>query len=308
MADFDPGEETPLTHIRLLIACAALLLGACATVTPNLPAVTDSPAAERSQGRIIWHDLITTTPAESRKFYGELFGWEFERPPNSIGFGGDDSYMLIRHEGNLIGGMLDANLLNRDENISQWISVMSVDDIRVAVGRVAAAGGEVLTEPTDVGSRGIMAVVASPDRAIIALLQTRDGDPAEIEPAINGWLWNELWTNDVEGASVFYSNLAGFEIEDATVEGAETTYRVLKAGGAPRAGILPNPFERELPVWVNYIRVDDPAAITAQVDKLGGTVIIDARPRAIGGKVAFIAGPSGAGVALQTWPLQQETE
>ena len=83
---------------------------------------------------------------------------------------------------------------------------------------------------------------------------------------------------------------------------------LLKAGGAPRAGILPNPFERELPVWVNYIRVDDPAAITAQVDKLGGTVIIDARPRAIGGKVAFIAGPSGAGVALQTWPLQQETE
>jgi predicted enzyme related to lactoylglutathione lyase len=308
MADFTAGEETPLTHYRLLLACGALFLGACATISPDLPAVTDAPAAERSQGRIIWHDLITTTPAESRAFYGKLFGWEFERPPTAIGIGGDNSYMLIRHDGVLIGGMFDANVLKREDNISQWISVMSVNDINAAVGRVTASGGEVLTAPTDVGSRGVMAVVASPDRAIIALLQTRDGDPAEHEPVVNGWLWNELWTNDVEGASAFYGNLAGLDIEDAAVEGTDVSYRVLKSGDAPRAGILPNPFERELPVWVNYIRVDDPAAITAQVAALGGTVIVDARPRAIGGKVAFVAGPSGAGVALQTWPLQQESE
>lgn len=308
MTDFDPGEETPLIHNRLLVAGAALLLGACATVSPNLPAVTDTPAAERSQGRIIWHDLITTTPVESRRFYGELFGWQFERPLASVGFGGDDSYMLIRHDGQLIGGMLDANVLNREDNISQWISVMSVDDIDAAVNRVSTAGGAVLTPPTDVGSRGVMAVVASPDRAIIALLQTSDGDPAETEPVINGWLWNELWTNDVEGASAFYGQLAGFEVEDATVEGADESYRLLRSDGTPRAGILPNPFERALPVWVNYIRVDDPGAITAQVATLGGTVIIDARPRSIGGEVAFIAGPSGAGVALQTWPLQEESK
>jgi predicted enzyme related to lactoylglutathione lyase len=308
MAALNRGEETPLTHIRLLVACAASFVSACATVSPNLPAVAEAPGAERAHGRIIWHDLITNTPAESRKFYGELFGWEFERPATAIGFGGDDSYMLIRHEGNLIGGMLDSSLLKREDNISQWITVMSVDDINAAVERVTASGGAVLTEPTDVGSRGVMAVVASPDRAIIALLQTRDGDPAEREPVVNGWLWNELWTNDVAGASAFYSSLAGFQIEDATVAGTDTTYRVLKSGGAPRAGVLPNPFERELPVWVNYIRVADPATITAQVESLGGIVIIEARPRSIGGEVAFIAGPSGAGVALQTWPLQQENE
>jgi len=28
--------------------------------------------------------------------------------------------------------------------------------------------------------------------------------------------------------------------------------------------------------------------------------------RALGGEVAFVAGPSGAGVALQTWPLDRE--
>mgnify|MGYP000727111351 CR=1 FL=1 len=293
---------------RLLAVGAALLAGACAAVAPNLPAVTEAPASLRSEGRIIWHDLLTTTPAESRNFYGELFGWQFERPPSSIGFGSGDSYMLIRHEGRLIGGMLDANILNQEENISQWISVMSVNDVKAAAGRVTAAGGEVLTAPTDVGSRGWMAVVAGPDRAIIALLQTRMGDPGKVGPAMNDWLWNELWTNDVAGAAAFYGEVAGLDAEEAGVAGVDPSYRVLKSGDTPHAGIQPNPFEGELPVWVNYIRVEDPAAMTSRVAALGGTVIVDAQPRPAGGEVAFVAGPSGAAFALQTWPLQQEAQ
>ncbi len=308
MAHFPAGEETPLTHTRMLAVCAALSLGACAAVTPDLPAITNAPASLSTEGRIIWHDLLTTTPAESRTFYGELFGWEFEEPPAPIGFGRDDSYMLIRHEGKLIGGMLDANVLNQQENVSQWISVMSVNDVNAAVERVAAAGGEILTEPTDVGSRGWMAVVTGPDRAIIALLQTRLGDPGEADPQVNGWLWNELWTDDVEGATSFYTDLAGFDVEDIPVDGAYSTYRLLRTGDTPRAAILPQPFEGELPVWVNYLWVADPAAITAQVPALGGTVIVDAQPRPIGGQAALIAGPSGAGIALQTWPVKQEAE
>ena len=71
----------------------------------------------------------------------------------------------------------------------------------------------------------------------------------------------------------------------------------------PRAGVLLNPFEGERPVWVNYLRVRDPSAVTARVEGLGGTILVEARDRSIGGQVAFVAGPSGAGVALQTWPL-----
>ena len=295
-----------MIKIKLSAVLFTLIVTGCATVAPELPAITDKPTSIQSDGRIVWHDLLTTTPAESRKFYGDLFGWEFERPGMSIGIGDADSYMLIRHNGNLIGGMLDANVLNRETNISQWITVMSVGDITAAVGRVTASDGEVLTPPTNVGSRGTLAVVAGPDKAIIALVQTRDGDPAEREPVVNDWLWNELWTNNVDQATGFYQVVAGFEIEDHVVQGMEQDYRVLKSGDSPRAAIMPNPFERELPVWVNYIRVDDPAAITARVEELGGVVIIDASPRALGGEVAFVAGPSGAGVALQTWPLAGE--
>lgn len=302
----DPDKGGALTRATWIPAALVVLLAGCAAITPNLPAITDAPTGDRATGKVVWHDLITDTPAASMTFYGELFGWTFETPAAAVGVGGEGAYKLIRHEGELIGGIVDAAALNRDEDISQWITVMSVADIDSAAAAVEAAGGEVLTAPTDVGSRGTMAVVAGPDRAIIAFLQTRDGDPEPREPVFNGWLWDELWTDDLDTTADFFAAVAGLQPDDRAVPDSDSTYRLLVDGDQPRAGILSNPFEGAPPVWVNYIRVADPAAITARVESLGGRVIVDAQPRNIGGTVAFVAGPSGAGVALQTWPLDQQ--
>jgi predicted enzyme related to lactoylglutathione lyase len=279
-----------------VIFLTALAIAGCAAVAPNLPAITDAPTGTRDSGRIVWHDLLTNTPEESKAFYSELFGWEFERP-TMISSG---AYYLIRHNGILIGGMVDANRLDRGD-ISQWVTVVSVDDIEAAVLRLEREGGEVLTRPTDVGSRGTLAVVTGSDGALFAMVQTRDGDPYEAEPETNGWLWNELWTDDVEASTRFYTSVFGLMADDRRV--GEADYRLLQAGDAPRAGILAHPFEGRRPVWVNYIRVEDPTAITSRVESLGGQVLLDTEARDIGGEVALIAGPSGAGVALQTWPL-----
>jgi predicted enzyme related to lactoylglutathione lyase len=273
-----------------------LAVAGCAAVAPDLPSITDAPTGNRDSGRVVWHDLLTSTPDESRRFYSELFGWEFERP-TMISSG---AYYLIRHNGRLIGGMVDANRLGNSE-ISQWVTVISVDDMDAAVRRLERQGGEVLTPPTDVGRRGTLAVVTGSDGALFAMVTARDGDPDEIEPETNGWLWNELWTDDIEKSTGFYQSVFGLTADDREVE--DVDYRLLQSGDTPRAGILPQPFEGRHPVWVNYIRVDDPTAITSRVEELGGQVLLDTEARDIGGKVAFIAGPSGAGVALQTWPL-----
>ena len=94
------------------------------------------------------------------------------------------------------------------------------------------------------------------------------------------------------------------QYKDHEIEGGDHSYRVLRMNDTPRAGVLANPFEGQRPVWVNYLRVDDPSAVTGQVEALGGRVLVEPQARAIGGQVAFIAGPSGAGVAIQTWPLK----
>lgn len=285
------------------IAVFSVLVAACATVNVNLPPITEAPTGERHDGKIVWRDLLTNTPDETRRFYGELFGWEFEKPGIDIGIGGAGTYTLIRHKGRLIGGIVDTVALGKSDNISQWVTTMAVTDIEAAVDRVVSAGGIVMSPPESIGSRGRMALVEDPTGALFAMLQTSEGDPPDHEPDHNGWLWDELWTNDVGKATDFYREVVGFQHTDHDIDDSDNDYRVLKMNDTPRAGVLPNPFEGERPVWVNYLRVEDPSAITARVESLGGKILVESQERPIGGEVAFIAGPSGAGVALQTWPL-----
>ena len=285
------------------LVCVIALISGCAAVSVDLPAISDSTSGEHDSGRVVWHDLITTTPEASRKFYGQLFGWTFEAPGIDLGFGGAESYMLIRHDGRLIGGMVDANTLGKNNNISQWITVISTGDIDHAVAELERRGGEVLTPPTNLASRGTLAVVQDPSGAIFAMVETIAGDPPNAEPVSNEFLWDELWTIDVDDHTRFYSSVFGYKSKDHELGVAANPYRVLNQQGSPRVGIMANPFTGEKPVWVNYLRVDDPAAIVAGVEKLGGSILLDAQDRDIGGKVALIAGPSGAGIALQTWPL-----
>jgi len=281
---------------------------ACSTVGIRLPAVTDTPTNHQETGRIIWHDLISDTPVASRRFYETLFGWEFEPVGGLFGLGSDDAYSLIRHNGRLIGGMVDqARLINVRQDISQWVSLMSVSDVDVAADRFADDGGQILTPPTDVADRGRMAVVVDPQGALLALVQTRDRDPKPRLPGFGDFLWDELWTTDVSASTEFYRSLTGLGEADVPVAGG-SSYRLLSGTDQPAFGILAHPFVKERPVWVTYIRVEDPAAITARVEALGGRVYVEAQDRPLGGKVALIADPSGAGIALQTWTFEGEAD
>jgi len=297
----------PITgKLRTTLICVGILfLAACTAMNVNLPSVTDSPTGERHSGKIIWRDLLTNDPAASKRFYGELFGWKFESVGTASNLKEDSAYTLIRHNGRLIGGMINTLALNGRDDISQWVVLISVEDIEARMKTVIESGGKVMTPPTDLQDRGRLAVIRDAEGALVGLLETRDGDPADSDAAMGEFLWDELWTNDVENASAFYSNLAGLDASAVDPERAGTkTYSLLKAGETPRAGIMLNPLDGLDPVWVSYLRVESPAAITARVAELGGRVIVEARQRSIGGEAAFMAGPSGAGIAVQTWPLE----
>ena len=289
-----------------LVSLGVLFIAACASLDISLPSITESPTGERLPGKIIWRDLLTNDPAASQRFYGELFGWEFENIGEASNLRSNSAYTLIRHNGKLIGGMVDTVALNNRSDISQWVVLMSVEDLDARVADVKAGGGEIVAPPTDLQARGRLALIRDAEGALLGLLETRDGDPQDSEPEIGGFLWDELWTTDVQNAGAFYSAVAGLAPDAVDIDednATAPTYALLKAGDTPRAGILPMPLDGLDPVWVSYIRVENPAAMTARVGSLGGRVIVEAGPRPLGGQVALIAGPSGAGIALQTWPL-----
>jgi len=297
--------NTNLNPVHLLTCvCVAyvLVMAGCATSQPNLPSITEEATNAHYPGKIIWHDLITHTPEASKQFYAELFGWEFEDLGLDFGAGRTVNYTLIRHHGQLIGGMVDANRLGRPnpQQLSQWVVVMSVADVQAAVAAVAKAGGKVLTPPTDVDARGELAVVEDNQGATLALLRTRDGDPGNRVAANGDFLWDEVWPDDVGRAIAFYGRVVpGLTAQSRRLPGGQD-YQYMSSEGTPRFGLLQRPIEWLTPTWSSYLRVESVTSIISRVPSLGGSVLVPEQDRA-GEKVALIAGPSGAGIAIQTW-------
>lgn len=244
----------------------------------------------------MWYDLLTNDLEGSKRFYGELFGWTFEA-------GGKESqaYTTILHNGRPIGGMADTREMEREVNVSQWISNLSVPDVDQAVKEVVRLGGTLNSGPQDLPHRGRIAVVRDNQNAVLALVSSPTGDPPLERAEVGGWLWTELWTRNASASLGFYENLIGYEaIEYQARNPGE--YFLLERDGLTLAGVLAYDFEAVEPNWLPYVLVEDPAPLVDRVEELGGRIIFAPDPEVRGGDVAVIAGPSGAAVTIQKWP------
>ncbi|MCG6942358.1 MAG: VOC family protein [Thiohalocapsa sp.] len=281
----------------LIAACtaAALVLAGCAAVDPaRIPAIDTAGSTTRLPGKIVWHDLLSEDPAAAKRFYGGLFGWTFR----DVDIGGGQTYTVIAHAGRAIGGMVDGRGINRGINVSRWIPVLSVADLDAAVAAVHDNGGNVFQAPVEIPERGRVAVVGDPQGAVLTLLQSRDGDPPDRPIPNGGWLWNELWSSDPRLAIAFYRRLLPAYQEASAKRDA---YTYLESQGQPRVGVLPNPVSGIKDTWMAYVRVADPAATAAAAERLGGQVLLPARKNPLGGEVAILNDPTGAGFLVQSW-------
>lgn len=119
------------------------------------------------------------------------------------------------------------------------------------------------------------------------------------------FLWNELLTNDADGATRFYSQLFGWQafnpdgLEDGSTAATE------KAGppaiiwmmgftqiGSMRA--LPPPHENRPPVWMPFITVHDVDEAARSAEALGGSVLEEPFNVPNTGRFAIIVDPQGA--------------
>ncbi|UCD24814.1 MAG: VOC family protein, partial [Gemmatimonadota bacterium] len=247
------------------VLTAALAIGCAPAPRVVLPPISPTPTNEYQIGKVVWHDLLTQDLDGVKRFYGELFGWQFQEDPE------DATYTVVSHGGRPIGGIVYLDGNGDEVNRSQWVSYLSVADVDHAVRQVRDAGGTVHTEPVDLAERGRLAVVSDPQGALVALVRSTSGDPIDGDPPINEWLWTELWTTDVTAAEEFYHQLVGYEFETRELY-EETTYRVFMRDGKPRAGILEIQREGIPPNWLAYVRVEDPVSLAARVEALGGRV------------------------------------
>ncbi|WOJ94343.1 VOC family protein [Congregibacter variabilis] len=293
---------------RLITLILGLVLAACSSITYNLPAVSSDTDGNRRTGKFIWHDLISDDPKGTETFYGALFGWEF-RSLELLGA----NYWVISLDGTPIAGMVEQSGLAAQQDISQWMSVISVADAHAAVQVVTDAGGRVLREPVSIGDRGVIAVFTDAQGAHFATLTTPSGDPQDSEslPQEGAFLWHELWTSDVSQATKLYAKLGSLEAvahSGERADGSEIDFRVLRSDKLTRAGIRSLPDPQMPSLWMPYLRVesiDRLKQLLLRIPEVGGQVLVPAMPRPAGGYVSVIAGPSGAPIALQTWGSDQ---
>jgi predicted enzyme related to lactoylglutathione lyase len=281
-----PTIHRPLRAGRAVAAALSLLLlAACA---PSLPPVTESPTGEHHPGRFVWFDLLSEDPAAAEAFYAGVFGWRFEDS-------GTADYRLIRSGDALIGGVAETDDRESGFSESRWLATLSVDDVDAALARAEAAGGEVLVRPVDVQGRGRLAALRDPSGAVLVLLRTEGGDPADgVAPPVGSFLWTDLWTEDAATARRFYGEVVGYQSRTAEV-GAEHRYEILGRDGRARAGLVVIDLEGIDANWLPYVRVADVAGAAEQARQRGGTVLLERAD------LAVLIDPTGAAIGVQKW-------
>lgn len=287
------------SHRRAVIMLMmVVMLGACSTAGD--PVSTGQQLSnEPIPGKFIWHDLITDDIDSARDFYAGLFGWKFE---NSTRPGSGEPYVLIRSSGSVFAGMVELADPDGPDDFSRWLGYLSVMDVDASTEQTRKAGGRIMVTPRELGQLARVAAVQDPQGAVLGLISSHVGDPADEQQTNPGRVvWNELLAADRAEASEFYRSLTAFESNTINRRGGE--YTLLNSAGKNRAGILQRPSPEIAPLWLTYFAVKDPVEAAKRAEQLGGKVLMAPSDDFREGTVALVTDPAGAVLALQKWPL-----
>lgn len=107
--------------------------------------------------------------------------------------------------------------------------------------------------------------------------------------------WADLSTSDAAGAKAFYGGLFGWDAED--MPGEMGTYTMFRLAGRDVAGCFEQG-DGAPPHWNSYVTVEDVDASASRAATLGGSLLMDAADVEGIGRMAVIADPLRAPVAL----------
>ena len=264
-----------------------------------------------------WIDTAQPDPEAATRFYGGLFGWEFEdqMPADAPG-----NYFIARLQGldvAAVGSQPDGG-----SPTPVWNTYVAVADADETATKVTKAGGSTVAEPFDVFDAGRMGIFADPEGAVFSVWQAKEMIGAQLVNEPGTWSFSDLNTRDPDGGAAFYGEVFGWVVEtvagggrefpflrlpgygDFLVEKVNPDLRAVQAEvGAPTgfedvvAGLVPMTSDRfpddVPPHWSVAFLVDDADASAARAEELGGTILVapmDAGPT----RITVVRDPQGA--------------
>ena len=249
-------------------------------------------------GTPIWYELMTADPDAAKSFYDAVVGWTIEAQPAMPGM---DYRMIGTSAGDNAGGVMRLT----DDMVKGgakpgWFFYIGVDDVDASVEKVKAAGGDVVMPAWTIDGIGRMAMVRDPQGLPFYVMRgASEGDSTAFDRAGLGKCnWNELTTDDQQGALKFYAEVFGWEYPDKMPMGEMGDYVFITAAGTPIGAIMQRPKDSPPANWRFYFRSPDIDAAAATVKQRGGTVLTGPMEVPGGDRIIVINDPEGVNVGV----------
>jgi predicted enzyme related to lactoylglutathione lyase len=115
--------------------------------------------------RVVHFEVPTSDPSSSRKFYENVFGWQFKQ------WGGPVEYWLITTGEPGTPG-IDGGLGGAANEFKGSVNTVDVANLDETLAKVLANGGKVVMPKEEIPGVGWLAYVQEPGGAFIGLMQT----------------------------------------------------------------------------------------------------------------------------------------
>jgi predicted enzyme related to lactoylglutathione lyase len=242
-----------------------------------------------SQGKFVWHELLTTDSAAAAAFYTKVVAWKTQPWEQ------DASYSMWVAKNGPVGGLAGLG----DSGAAHWLSYVGVPDVAATIEAAKGLGAKVVKGATDLPSGGTYAVLADPQGAefgVYASTATSDSDSAA--PGPGEFTWHELATSDARAAMEFYTKLFGWEVGPVHDMGPAGDYHLFLRGGNQYGGMYVSDNQLGGPSWLCYIGVEDAGKAAAAAKAAGGRVLNGPMEVPGGSWVAQVMDREGAAFAV----------
>lgn len=240
-------------------------------------------------GEPCWADITVTDLERSKKFYSDVFGWEYA--------GGEPEYGGYTNA--TVGGRAVAALappMPGWDDQSAWTVYLGSNDMATTHEAVKAAGGRPIMEPMEVGSFGTMGLWLDPTGALFGAWQSGEHCGFAVVDEPGSVAWCDYMSTDFEKAKAFFADAFGFRYEPMG-EGY-ALYTVPDQADRPAGGIG-QAAEGMTPGWNVCFHVDRIEAALERIQQAGGKALGEPTDFEFG-RFAPASGPDGEGFVVYT--------
>jgi uncharacterized protein len=221
-----------------------------------------------AHGTFSWVENATTDQDGAKRFYGALFGWDYEDSPVGDGI----YYSMARVGDHYVAAIAPQQPDEQAMGVPpHWNSYITVDDVDVVSARVEKLGGTLHAPPFDVMEVGRMSALSDPTGAVAYLWQPKQHIGAGLVNVPGAFCWNELGTRDPDVSRRFWSALLGWRFEK--IEAAPIDIWTIRVAERPNGSIrrMGDETPRDVPPhWLVYFAVE---SIDAAAEKAAATIV-----------------------------------